>query len=354
MGKKTGLTMLGVGVFLLAMGLLSQFYAYGQLAVVPLNQNTVSYSEGSDATVFDIAGKQEITTDLLSTGNVVGDVAASKKASTDLNRDIAVWEKLTYTTKPGAVVSEATPPLSASHDRIAFDRHTGEVVPCCGSYISSSADIDTGDELRDTATKVSGLYYKFPFGTQKKTYQYWDGSLKKAVPALYKGTSNLDGLTVYKFEQEIAPTTVGQITAPASFFGIDEDGDVTLDRIYANTRTMWVEPETGVIIKSQEQQHAVAEYDGDEIATLTDVTSVYSDKTVDANVKEYTAKSSQLKMIRVWVPLIGDLLGVVLILLGLGLLLRRRSEYRRSESRREDELEREQDLVDDRPEEVKA
>ena len=33
--------------------------------------------------------------------------------------------------------------------------------------------------------------------------------------------------------------------------GIDEEGDVTLDRVYSNVRTLWIEPETdlgGVVL----------------------------------------------------------------------------------------------------------
>ena len=53
---------------------------------------------------------------------------------------------------------------------------------------------------------------------------------------------------------------------PASFFDIDEEGDVTLDRVYSNTRTLWIEPETGVIIRGQEDQLSVAEYEGEQVA----------------------------------------------------------------------------------------
>ena len=76
------------------MALLARFYAYDRLAVVPLDQDTVSVSEGPGATIFDIASQQEITVDLVSTRNVVGDVEASEEASDELGRDIAVWETL--------------------------------------------------------------------------------------------------------------------------------------------------------------------------------------------------------------------------------------------------------------------
>jgi Porin PorA len=324
-GKKTGVTLMGVGVFLLVMGVLSGSYAYDRLAVVPLNQDTVSYSEGPDATVFDVLTREEVDLDLLSTRNVTGDVEASKAASDDLGRDVAVWETLVYTDEPGATISEEDPPRSASHDRVAFDRHTGEAVECCDTYTSSSADLESGEETRDTSTPITGLYFKFPFNTQKETYTFWDGSLKDSTPIEYKETEVINGLSVYRFEQVIEPTKVSEINAPASFFGIDEEGEVTLDRVYANTRTLWIEPETGVIIRGQEQQHVVAEHEGDEVATLTDVTIGYNDETISGNVEKYGALSTLLKVVRVWLPIGGGVIGGVLLLLGLVLLLRSRA-----------------------------
>ncbi|CAB4963185.1 unannotated protein [freshwater metagenome] len=324
MSRKLGFVLMGVGVFFLALALLARFYAYDRLAVVPLDQDTVSVSEGPGATIFDIASQQEITVDLVSTRNVVGDVEASEEASDELGRDIAVWETLVYTDEPGADVSAEDPPRSGSHDRVAFDRHTGETVKCCDTFTATTAD-DRGVEVKDTIG-FEGLYFKFPFRTEQKTYQFWDGSLGEAPDIEYKETEAIEGLEVYRFEQQIPPTTVGNITAPASFFGIDEEGDVTLDRVYSNTRTLWIEPETGVIIRGQEDQLSVAEYEGEQVATLTDVTIGYNPETVSDNVETYSALATQLQVIRIWVPVVGGILGLLLLIAGILMLRRRRSE----------------------------
>src|SRR5829696_4437985 len=313
---------MGLGVFVLGVALLARFYAYDRLAVVPLDQETVSVSEGPGATIFDIATQQEITVDLVSTRNVVGDVEASEEASDELGRDVAVWETLVYTDEPGAEISADDPPRSGSHDRVAFDRHTGETIKCCDTFTSTSAD-DRGVEIKDTIG-FEGLYFKFPFQTEKKTYQFWDGTLGEAPDIEYKDTETIEGLEVYRFEQQISPSNVGSVTAPASFFGIDEEGDVTLDRIYSNTRTLWIEPETGVIIRGQEDQLTMAEYQGDEVATLTDVTIGYNPDTVSKNVDTYSSLSTQLKVIRIWAPLIGGILGLLLLAVGVFLFITRR------------------------------
>jgi hypothetical protein len=171
--------------------------------------------------------------------------------------------------------------------------------------------------VRDQDTPITGQYYKLPFNAEKKTYQFWDGALKDSTDLEYQATESIQDVTVYRYEQVIEPTDVGDIEAPASFFGIDEEGDVTLDRIYANTRTLWVEPETGVIFRGQEEQYVVAEYNGEQVATLTDVTIGYDDETITDRVDEYGPLSTQLKIVRVWVPLLGGLLGALLLITGL-------------------------------------
>ncbi|MGZ5399230.1 MAG: DUF3068 domain-containing protein [Nocardioides sp.] len=321
MGRKTGIALASVGVFLIGVALLARFYAYDELAVVPLDQSTVSVSEGPDATIFDIATQEEITVDLVSTRNVVGDVESSEAASEELDRDVAVWETLVFTDEPGAEVTVKNPPRSGTHDRVAFDRNTGEAIACCDTYTSSTADIDSGKGIREPID-FEGLYYKFPFRAEQKTYQFWDGSLKAAADIEYQETESIDGLEVYRYVQVIEPTDVGDIEAPASVFGIDEEGDVTLDRIYSNTRTLWIEPETGVIIRGQEDQLSVAEYEGEEVATLTDVVIGYNSDTISENVETYSSLATQLKAIRFWVPLLGGILGVLLLIMGVLALVR--------------------------------
>lgn len=333
MGRRSGLVLIGLGVFFLALAALSRFYVYDRLAVVPLDYVRTSVSEGTGATVFDIATQKEITTDLTSRRKVVGNVAAGETSSDNLNRSVAVWETAVITNPPGVVADQQRPPLAGSHDRVAFDRHSGEVIDCCGNYISSTANLDTGVEVRDTTTPIKGQYFKLPFDAQKATYKFWDGTLKNATDLRYRATEEIKGLTVYKYEQVIPPTTVGTITAPASYFGIKAPGDVKLDRVYANTRTLWVEPETGVVIRGQEAQNVVAEYQGKQVATLTDVVIGYNGKTIQDNLDDYGPQASQLKLIRVWVPLIGLTVGVLALLIGLALFLsggRSRRGHRRA------------------------
>lgn len=324
MGKKLGAVLIGLGALVLVLALLMRFYAYDRLAVAPMNQKTVSYSEAKGATIFSIAEQQEVTMDLLTTINVVGDVEASKAASKAAGEQIDVWEKVTYTDQPTFDINSGEPPLSGAHVRIAFDAHTGAAVDCCETYAANGADLESGEEIRDYDVGFEGQLVKFPFNTKKKSYDYFDSTLNKAFTMDYKTSETLEGLNTYKFEVVIPPTEYATLTAPASFFGIDEEGDVDLTRVYSNTRTLWIEPETGVIMKSREDVDTYATYEGARVATLTQALSEFSESQIKANVDDYKAKSVLLKAARTWFPWVGGIVGLLAMLAGAFLTLRGR------------------------------
>ena len=236
-------------------------------------------------------------------------------------------------------------PLSFVQERVVLDAHTGEAVPwntrdgVDGEYITTT--LEPKDRLQADPTSPyfrghEGLVLKFPFGTEKKTYKFWDTSTRKAYPIEYKGKAELDGLKVYKFVQEVPKQDIPQAT-PLKVPGnlVDEPGKaaVEVQRTYQNTRTLWVEPITGAIIKGEEDQLASLSYNGEAKVTATQVKIAHDDATVKKNVngaKEngvdeggYKSKAAQLHLIGFWIPLIGLLLG--LALLGLVVLQMRSS-----------------------------
>ena len=101
--------------------------------------------------------------------------------------------------------------LSFSDTGVSLDRRSGEATNCCGDYTS------TGDLTDPTSQKDithDGLVFKFPFGVEKTTYQWWDADLERAVPIEYQGEDNINGTPVYVFKQTIAPEAISTIEAP--------------------------------------------------------------------------------------------------------------------------------------------
>lgn len=318
MGKKLGTVALFLGAFVIALAALSKFYMYDQLAVVPLNQDTTSEATtapGADGEFLDVAAGLKIAKSPLKNVKVVrGDVEASKKASKELGKDVAIWDIYDATDKSTFDFGSGETALSATEDRVAFDRNTGEAV----SYKDTKSVAD-GEEVAPGDFK--GLYFKFPFDSQKKTYQFWDGTLRKATPAKYVGEGKVKGLKVYKYRQTIEPIKTGTIDVPGSLIG-EKASTVTADRIYSSVTNYSVEPVTGVVIWGQTAQDSYLELNGERVLTTTKATLSYTDANVTKNVNDYKSKSTLLKAVKNWVPIGGLILGLVLI--GVGLVAVRR------------------------------
>ncbi|MGH3454174.1 MAG: DUF3068 domain-containing protein [Nocardioidaceae bacterium] len=334
MGKKSGLVCLAIGMLFIVGAAFSKWYAYPNLALAVIDRDTTdtpAVARGDNATYLDLhQSPPQIVTggELESVRKVVGQVDASEQASDEQGQKIAVYETLSYTDVPGYDPNTDGDPLNATLDRIAFDRNTAEQVDCCDTWTQFSG--------KKTKLTFKGLYLKFPFDIQKKEYTFWDTTLKTATPIVFEGETEIQGLTVYKFVQEIPPTdvdmeTVGtqHLAVPGYLVGEPQTPTVQADRIYSNTRTIWAEPETGAIIDAQEEQLSTLDVNGVEKATITDVTLKYTEDTVSFNVSEWEDEAFQLKLLRVWLPLYGGIAG--LVLLGLGVFFLVRGNRRRGE-----------------------
>lgn len=302
--KKIGLVLTGLGVFLIVLGLLSRFYAYDRLAVAPQDQDSVSTLVGPDAEIFDLSTLSSITTDLTTTARTVGDVEASEEAGDNT----VVWVNTSVNRASDGDLKSATV------ERVAFDAHTGEAVNCCDEYIEATMG-------EPEPVEHHGLVFKFPFDTEKKDYDWWDSTLREAVPIEYQGVDEVDDVTVYKFSHTIEPTVYQTGLVPASILGLERKGNVEADRVYSNVRTLWVEPRTGVVVDRTEEQYNTIRYQGEDLLVTTDVNTEFSDETVQDNVDKYGPLSGQLNLIHNILPLIGVIGGLLLVLAGVGLLI---------------------------------
>src|SRR5690606_6617657 len=129
------------------------------------------------------------------------------------------------------------------------------------------------------------------------------------------------GLDVYRFVQTIEPTAVAVVEVPGLMF--DQPGVVEAERVYANVRTLWVEPHTGAIIDAQEETDSYLEFDGTRGPTLIQGTLTYTDDHVAANIDEHSGAAERLQLVRTTGPLTSAVVGGVLVTVGF-LLGRRR------------------------------
>lgn len=308
--RKTAIV-IGFGAFFVTMALLLKFYAFDRLAVVPLDQNSQQVAVDKKAYLFDGGTLKFQHTTLTTTLGAVADKDASKK----LGHNAVIFSKWQRSTIP-----QTKEPQEAFTEKFAIDRHSGKAITW------------SGDEENGKAIRHKGYVVKLPFGVQKKTYDFWDGKIEKTVPLHYKGTEKIQGLTVYRFEgtaprQTLAITPTKDV--PGFLFGgAKSSPGVKAAFSYTNDRTLWVEPETGALIKGQDAQREwLTDPKTDKSVQVLTTTSTYDDATVKQNVNDYKGKASQLKALKI-APWVLGILGVLLLIGGalMAVLLGRRND----------------------------
>jgi Porin PorA len=297
--RRVGFVLLFVGLFLLFFGLFERVYAYPRLKKAPLDQYSEPVATGT-GTYFNLGRLSEVDGAQLRNLRVVrGDVGAGTE-------EVAVWDSFNST-----VDTADQGVITATQERIALDRVTGQSVQCCGEN-----------------PRHQGLTLKFPFDTRKTTYQFWDGPAQRALPAAFTREERVSGVTTYRFEQRIDRLDVGDREIPGSLAGNPEAATVETDVVYSNVKTLWVEPATGIIVKAQQDASQVLETrGGEQVLTLLDATLTYDDATVDANADDAAAGARQLTLLGTVLPLAALLLA--LVCLAVGLVLLRTPEGRR-------------------------
>jgi hypothetical protein len=170
--------------------------------------------------------------------------------------------------------------------------------------------------------KFVGQIYKFPFGTQKRTYQVWDRDLRTSLPAEFRGTETIEGVEVYRFEQVIGEQPAKNVSddSMSTLLGRFAPDATSGQVIYSNTRTMWVEPTTGIYVKVREQQHKELVPATGASTVLLDASFEYTPDTVAKAADRASSNRAQLSLISLWAPLglavIGLLLAIFALMLG--------------------------------------
>ncbi len=317
MKRGLGIVLAGLGAFLLVLAGMLKFYAVPALAKAPLvpGESTggisTSLATGTAETLFDpsalVAGTDPIRRNvpLTSTRTTRGDVAASQTDEAKA-ADLAVYDSFSNLTDDKGTT------ISAGTIRVAFNRVTSELANCCDANIDGA-----------TVTWAGVNPLKFPFSVEQKSYDYFDTTLAKAIPIDFQGTEDLDGLEVYVFKQSIPATQIGEQEVPGSLVGSTEPS-VKAPRLYENVRTLQVEPVTGSIIAGvEEQKQWLAGADGTEKLTIIKATVGTEAATKQAAIDDAKASVSLLKTLGGTVPVVGFVLGLILLIGGFVLVSRK-------------------------------
>jgi hypothetical protein len=301
-----GLVLAGLGAFLILVAILLPTWVSGQVIKFPLNEYETATLAASNASYFSPASLSEKTgVSMEATYTIKGD--ASKGSSST-----AVWNEYSY-------VYDLTnhQPVQEMSRTFAFDRRTGQLVNCCGASLNG-----------DTSVRQSGLVgYVFPIGTEKKTYQVFDITLKRPVPFVYSGTTTVHGIQAYEFVENVAPVKIGTLPVPGSFVGM-KSALVQAPEFDQLHLIYYVDPDTGALVDVNEHQTltlrspatgatALVLFDADLIATPASVSEIAA---LDSSGRD------KLNLLETILPLVLGIVGGVALIAGIFLGRRPRDD----------------------------
>ncbi|MEE2853212.1 MAG: DUF3068 domain-containing protein [Actinomycetota bacterium] len=330
---------IGLGAALLIAALLLTTYTTSRITKVPLDIDATLVGDGT-GTALDssslstdhvvvnqnvpLVSQQQISVESPANADVVTLQVGSSLRRTDKQKDsgllLAIVDTVTLNRKTALAVSD--------------DTHAG------GSVQKPRA---VNDENPPTAMPLrhDGLSYRFPFNTEKKTYPYFDPIAQKAFDVNYEAQEDVNGLSTYKFTQNVGYNSDGKLVAPvaypsllagnedakqttsASMWGVqggDPNEQITMTRYYAAQRTFWVDPVSGTIVKQTE--HADHYFARDPLKpelTLADYKVTSNEDTVESQVNAARDERDRLALWSRVLPITFTAVGLI-ALIGGGLL----------------------------------
>jgi hypothetical protein len=312
MRRVIGLTLAGLGAFFLVAAVMLRTYIGGQLIKFPLNEYVKTTLYAHNASYFSPSLVRPVTgATMRVTDTVKGDAKAGSSS-------VAVWNEFTYLYD---VTNHKR--FAISTRRAAFNRRTGQLVDCCGASLNGKSTI--------RQTGVSG--YVFPFNTQKRTYDVFDTTLDRPMPYRYEGTGTIDGISVYRFVERVAPTKTGYQKIPGSLVGIKKSL-VTLPMFYAATNTFWVDPSTGgVLDTNQNQKQTLQDSTGQQRLMLFNGDIIMTPQSERVAVGLDSTGRTELLWFQDIVPLIAAVAGLVMLVAGIVLIwFKRRGQPEQAEA----------------------
>nr|WP_271211902.1 DUF3068 domain-containing protein [Rhodococcus wratislaviensis]GLK38157.1 hypothetical protein GCM10017611_50220 [Rhodococcus wratislaviensis] len=313
--------LVGLGAFLLAVAILIPTYTVGKLEKTPLDLEVTTIAEGSGSVLNSqalLAGKAEVNTNvpLVSQRYVTTEDPANADVVTIQN-----GQTLRRTDKQGD-----TGLLTAFVDRVTVDRKSAMPTNDPVGTIQTQANQPAEEVPRD------GLQYRFPFDSEKKSYPFFDVSARATQDINFVEETEINGLKVYHYNQTVEPVDLSKVanlptnklTLPADTWGVPGGTlPVTMTRWYTNVRDVWIEPETGVAIKGQEQVHQyyARNKDKPEVDVLK-ATLPFNEQTIEYQVQQAKDGMDKISTFGRTVPIIAGILGIIALIAGIVLGLR--------------------------------
>ena len=323
--------LVGLGAALLVAALLIPTYTVSKVAKTPLDLEITTIAENQK-------GEESLVLDSKSLTSGEGAAVVNKDVPLISQRFVTVEEPSDaddMTLQAGQTLRRTdvqgdTGLLTAAIDRVTISRTTGMPVETDPNG-SIAVTVDKEGSVMEPV-QHTGIGYRFPIGTEKKTYPYFDINVRESFDANFIEETEINNMKVYHFQMtapvtstwDVVQSPTNRLTLPASKWGV-EGGDtpVTMTRYYTNVRDLWVEPETGTVIKGGESIHLYYARSGDkpEVTALKSHL-VFDEATVESQIAIAKENTDKLSLFGRVVPIVFGVLGVLALLAGLFLGLR--------------------------------
>ena len=89
----------------------------------------------------------------------------------------------------------------------------------------SPAPSRTTSRRRTSLSRTTGCPTGSPFNTEKKSYAYFDPIAQKAFDANYDGEDDVNGLTTYRFTQNVGYDADGKPTDPVKYASLNDKNE---------------------------------------------------------------------------------------------------------------------------------
>jgi Porin PorA len=327
---------MGLGAALLVAALLLWTYTSSRITKIPLNLDATLISDGTGTAIdpaslnsqklvvnhnVPLVSQEQIDVESPANADVVTLQVGSSVRRSDKQKDtgllLALVDTVTLNRKTAMAVSDDTHP---------------------GGAVQKPRGFNDENPPTNIALPHDGLSYRFPFHTEKRTYPYFDPIAQKAFDANYSGEEDVNGLTTYKFTQDVGYDGDGKLAEPIkypSLYANDEDsrvtataamwdvpGDpddkITMTRYYAAQRTFWVDPESGTIVK--EAVHANHYFARDPLkpeVTMVDYKVTSNEETIESQVNAARNERDRLALWSRVLPISFTASGVIALIGGL-------------------------------------
>ncbi len=321
---------MGLGAALLIAALLLSTYTKSNISKIPLDIDHTVVSDGS-GTAFDPASLNE--QNFVVNEDVPLVMQEQVTVESPANADVVTLQ--VGSTLRRSDKQQENGLLLAMVDTVTLDRETAMAVSSDsnpGGAVQKPRAIENEEPPTNIALPHEGLSYRFPFDTEKKTYPYFDPIAQKAFDANYDGEEDVNGLTTYKFTQNVGFDGDGELvdpipyaslyddeadsraTAPARLWGIeaeDPEEPITMTRYYAAQRTFWVDPVSGTIVKQTDRgYHYYAREALEPEVTFVDYSVTTNEESIESQV---SAARDERDRVALW----GRILPITFTALGL-------------------------------------